>query len=511
MSSILTNNSAMVALQTLKSVNNSLQGVQSQISTGKAVGSAKDNSAVWAISKVMESDVKGFKGIQESLSLGESTVAVARNAAETVTDLLTDIKSKIVSAQEENVDREKIQSDIAALRGQIGSVVNAAQFNGLNLVTGTEDVNILSSLDRTGNGEVTAANIQVARQDLSTGSGTFGTGDSLAGNITSSAATIDSTNAVNDLELTMAGTTNEALTLTVNGTTFTQSFDTDAATTIDALRGQINQAGLTGIAAAGTGATLELRNTNSFAEFDVSWNSGATNTIAAVNNGDTSENVAATAGAGAATLVYRAEEVELSTTAKVNEGDGYRINVNGGAYEYVAGKGETMEDVARGLKTAIDSGGEIGVTTSVAQDDATGAWKVLVDYDGSDTGAGATMTLTDAGQAGGEASGGLFGLDNIDVTTNEGADSALANIETLIQNSIDSAANFGSVQGRIETQSDFVGKLVDSLKSGIGTLVDADMEAASARLQALQVQQQLATQSLSIANQAPQNILSLFR
>ena len=49
------------------------------------------------------------------------------------------------------------------------------------------------------------------------------------------------------------------------------------------------------------------------------------------------------------------------------------------------------------------------------------------------------------------------------------------------------------------------------VKAGIGTLVDANMEEASAKLQALQVQQQLATQSLSIANQAPQSILSLFR
>ena len=119
MSSILTNNSAMVALQTLKSVNSNLQKTQSEISTGKSVASARDNSAVWAISKVMESDVKGFKGIAESLSLGESTVAVARTAAETVTDLLTDIKGKIVASQEENVDRSKIQTDIDALRSQI--------------------------------------------------------------------------------------------------------------------------------------------------------------------------------------------------------------------------------------------------------------------------------------------------------------------------------------------------------------------------------------------------------
>ena len=137
MSSILTNTGAMTALQTLKSINSNLSDVQSQISTGKSVGSAKDNSAVWAISKVMESDVKGFQSISESLSLGESTVALARNAAETVTDLLTDMKGRIVAAQEENVDRGSIQADIDALEEQIGSVVSAAQFNGLNLIDGT--------------------------------------------------------------------------------------------------------------------------------------------------------------------------------------------------------------------------------------------------------------------------------------------------------------------------------------------------------------------------------------
>ena len=71
MSSILTNNGAMVALQTLKSINKNLGTIQTQISTGKNVANAKDNAAVWAISKVMESDVKGFKGISDSLNLGE--------------------------------------------------------------------------------------------------------------------------------------------------------------------------------------------------------------------------------------------------------------------------------------------------------------------------------------------------------------------------------------------------------------------------------------------------------
>jgi len=107
--------------------------------------------------------------------------------------------------------------------------------------------------------------------------------------------------------------------------------------------------------------------------------------------------------------------------------------------------------------------------------------------------------------------GRLEALADIDVTTQAGADAALLEVETLIQTAIDSASAFGSAQGRIETQADFVSQLTDALKSGIGALVDADMEEASARLQALQVQQQLGVQALSIANQAPQSLLSLFQ
>ncbi|MFD1807773.1 hypothetical protein ACFSHQ_05255 [Gemmobacter lanyuensis] len=181
MSSILTNTSAMVALQTLKGINGNLEKVQSEISTGKSVASAKDNAAVWAISKVMESDVKGFDSISDSLELGTSTVSVARQASETVTKLLTDMKGKIVASQEQTADRAKLQTDIEALTEQVKSVVGAAQFNGLNLVNGSASntntngntgINVLSSLDRASNGSVTASYIGVDAQNLSTRAGT---------------------------------------------------------------------------------------------------------------------------------------------------------------------------------------------------------------------------------------------------------------------------------------------------------------------------------------------------
>lgn len=491
MSSILTNTSAMVALQTLKSINGNLAKAQDMISTGKNVASAKDNASVWAISKVMESDVKGFKGISDSLGLGESTVAVARQATETVTDLLTDIKGKIVAAQEENVDRAKIQTDIDALTSQIKSVVNAAQFNGLNMLKGTDSVDILSSLDRNSDGSVTANNISIARQDLTTGAGTFGSGTSLNANATASAAAVASTgNTATVTIATDADMSDNAVEVNIGGTVLSFASgdltgDQDAAAA--AISGAINALGLDGITASVSTNVITVTSTRAFEDTSLTA-TGAT--------------------ASAASIGERAENIALSTSAAVNEGDGYRVTVGSSSYSYVAGPGETMEDVAKGLKTAIDSAGVTGISTQVSQDATTGQWSLKVDNDGTGT---ASLAFSVVGNADGTASGGLFGLDSIDVTTNAGANAALDNIETMISSSIDAAASFGSAQGRIETQNDFIGKLTDALKAGIGTMVDADMEEASARLQALQVQQQLGVQSLSIANQAPQSILSLFR
>lgn len=89
--------------------------------------------------------------------------------------------------------------------------------------------------------------------------------------------------------------------------------------------------------------------------------------------------------------------------------------------------------------------------------------------------------------------------------------SDLEEVEAALQEAINAAAAFGTAQNRIDAQADFLKAQSDALRIGIGALVDADMEEASARLQALQVQQQLGIQALSIANQQPQNILALFR
>ena len=87
----------------------------------------------------------------------------------------------------------------------------------------------------------------------------------------------------------------------------------------------------------------------------------------------------------------------------------------------------------------------------------------------------------------------------------------LTTAEAQLGLAIDAATSFGITEKTLDNQMQFIDSLTDTLDSGISSMVDADMEEEAARLQAFQVQQQLATQSLSIANQAPQNILTLFR
>ncbi len=87
----------------------------------------------------------------------------------------------------------------------------------------------------------------------------------------------------------------------------------------------------------------------------------------------------------------------------------------------------------------------------------------------------------------------------------------LTSIETSINNLNASLARLGTASKAFETHYNFVGKLQDAIETGIGNLVDADLSKESAKLQALQTKQQLGLQALSIANQAPQSILSLFR
>ena len=363
----------------------------------------------------MSTDVESFKTISDSLNLGSSTVGVARSAAEAVTENLQSIKNLIVSAQQSNVDRDKIQTDIDELTKGIQTIVGAAQFNGLNLIDGSSsaDVDFLASLDRSSSGSVSASYISVERADLSLSN-------------SATAATFGTT-AVTD-------------------------------TTI------INNGGT----AAGTAKTV-------------------------ANAGSTAISIATVADG----YSYR---IVLDDSAGTN-------SVGQRTFEYVAGTDDSAESVAANLSNQISTflaaTGDTNYSVSRTDD-------VLTITNNSGAAVDITTESANDGTAG-TSVGGLGNLATVDVTTDAGAAAALTAIEGLLQTSIDAAAALGSSQKRIENQGEFVNNLVDAMTTGIGGLTDADMEAASARLQALQVQQQLGVQALSIANSAPQQLLSLFR
>ncbi len=530
MTSILTNNGAMVALQTLNSINDKLTDVQGQIATGKRVSSAADNASIFAVTTVMQADIDGFSSINETLSLGKATVSVARNASEKVTDLLREVKEKVVLAQGENVDRGKIQTDIDALKNQIDTIVGAAQFNGLNLIdgSGTADVEVLSSLDRSSTG-VSSSTISVSRQDLTSNTGTYaGTGAALASvsaDVLTNAVTTVGNADTNDVVVDIVS--DNAQNDNVFTVTITDGADVNFtySTTIDGTAGETNDTAATQLAAAIVNSGIEgvtanrsaagqvtVETTNAFTDFTVTFTaaSSGTATVDADNNVNGAAGTATGAVASATqTLASTSEELSFIPGSPA-EGTGYQVTIGTEIFEYVAGKNESMNDVVKGLEAVINSGtsnADLTVQANISSDPTSIAPTLQVNY--ANTGGDIALTV-DSG-TGGTATGGLIGLDGLSVETAADASRALDTIETLIQASIDASASFGSAEQQIDIQTEFVTSLVDSLKSGVGALVDTDMEKASAELQALQVQQQLGVQALSIANSAPQGVLSLFR
>lgn len=109
------------------------------------------------------------------------------------------------------------------------------------------------------------------------------------------------------------------------------------------------------------------------------------------------------------------------------------------------------------------------------------------------------------------AGGGLSALGSLDLTSATNADAAVTALNTASATVNGGLATLSAAKEGLTLQNDFLGSLGDTIEKAIGSLVDADLAKESARLQSLQTKQQLGTQALSIANQAPQAILSLFR
>jgi len=154
------------------------------------------------------------------------------------------------------------------------------------------------------------------------------------------------------------------------------------------------------------------------------------------------------------------------------------------------------------IKTIVSNAKFNGV--NLVDGSLTNGLRALASSDGS---AHITIGTEDMSLSGSIVS--LATTTQIDTATN--ASAAISTVENSLQNVNESLARLGTGAKKLEIHKTFVTKLSDSLTAGIGNLVDADLAQESARLQSLQVKQQLGIQALSIANSAPQMLLGLFR
>ena len=416
MTSLLTNTSAMTALQTLTQTNKNLAQSQNRIATGQRVSTASDNAAYWSIATTMRSDNKALGAVQDALGLGAATIDTMYTGLNGTVEVVSEIKAKLVAARTPGVDRDKIQSEIGELQKQLQNTADSAVFNGENWI----------SVDST------AASYNATKSVVSSFS-------RAGGQVQVDTVTVD----LNAIKL------------------YDANLDTAYA------------------AQAFPTATTAARNPTL----------------------DVGGNITVTVGAAPALNIAVAAGTSLKDIAKeINklgiEGLSVGINTAGDALAF-----KSRNDANVVIDASVAGlGGAVTLTALAAPVDSN---KGILDktYDAYTGTAWETFSVADI---------------DISKLTDNATD--LAKLETYISavddalgTITDAATNLGAIKNRIGLQQDFVKALKDSLDRGIGQLVDADMNAESTRLQALQTQQQLGIQALSIANSGSQSILSLFR
>ena len=170
--SVLTNTSAAVALQNLTTTNNKLGDVQGRISTGLKVQGAKDNAAIWAIAQKQRADVGALSAVKSSLDRATSIADVALSAGESISDLLNQLKEKVVAAKDTSLgtqSRTLLDGDFKALLRAIGSAVENATFDGGNILNGslTSGLKFLANADASSFVTLSGKNLSLSGSILS--------------------------------------------------------------------------------------------------------------------------------------------------------------------------------------------------------------------------------------------------------------------------------------------------------------------------------------------------------
>jgi flagellin len=172
--SVNNNNAALIALQNLNSTETMLQTTQNDVSTGLSVNTAQDNAAVWSIAQGQRADISALDAVTMSLNRATSISDVASTAGQSVSDLLTQVKAKIVAAMDPSLNtasRQALNSDYTSLLNQINDVINNASFDGANLLNGplTGDISFLGNADGSSSITLSAINMTLGGSIITLG------------------------------------------------------------------------------------------------------------------------------------------------------------------------------------------------------------------------------------------------------------------------------------------------------------------------------------------------------
>jgi flagellin len=171
MTSILTNVGAISAVQQMRSLNAARDKSTDEAATGLRVKTAADNTAYWSIATTMRSDNKALAAAGDSLGMGAAAIGVAFSGMSSAIEVVDNIKSKLISAREAGADRNKVNSDITALRAELFSIVDSSSFNGENWLrraSTADDVNpeIVGSFTRDTRGNVSVKTLQYSMTNV---------------------------------------------------------------------------------------------------------------------------------------------------------------------------------------------------------------------------------------------------------------------------------------------------------------------------------------------------------
>ncbi len=486
-------NTNILSLNSQRNLNKSQEALQvslQRLSSGLRINSAKDDAAGLAISERFTSQIRGLNQAVRNANDGISLAQTAEGALSEAGNILQRVRELAVqsaNATNSASDRQALQAEVGQLVSELDRISTATEFNGQKLLDGTFGAAIFQ----------VGAN---ANQTIQTTTSNFRTAQ--YGNYR-----VEGVASTGTAAQRIAGEN-----LTVSGSLGTLNFDIESGASAQKVAEDVNaKSDQTGVSAfAKTEQVINFSATGAYV-LDVQSENAQAQQIAFTISGTDGND-----GLAGAVTAFNDVASKTGVTARVAE-DGAGVvlmNSNGNNIILAEASNNTNTGTIQVGEAVIPVGttggggdapaeGEAGQTGAIAY--ITG--QVTFDSDKSFSVSGmAGATVTDATVA-----SGLNSVANLDISSVEGANLALATVDSALATVSNQRAKFGAIQSRFSSTIANLATNAENLTAARSRVRDADFAQETAELTRAQILQQAGTAMLAQANVAPQNVLSLLQ